>query len=86
MNQEELAYCRSLLTEIKRLHAESQAKSVLLDSWTMQASQRSRGDWHAAVQTMIADRVFCSGVEASIEPYLSRLQRALHEVAAVRKS
>jgi hypothetical protein len=85
MNRHELDYCRFLVTEIKRLLVESQAKSVLLDSWTMQANRRNANDWRPEVQTMVSDEVFCSGVEANLSPYVSRLHRALMDASALQE-
>ena len=85
MNRHELDYGRFLIEEIKRLQAESQAKSVLLDSWTMQSNERNRNDWRPAVQNMVADPVFRSSVEATIAPYLTRLHRGLVEAPVLVK-
>lgn len=84
MNRHELDYCHFLVTEIKRLLAESQAKSVLLDSWTMQANRRNGADWRPEVQTMVSDGVFCSAVEANLSPYLTRLHKALLDAPALQ--
>jgi hypothetical protein len=80
MTSHQLNYSRYLLRQIKNLHIEMQAMSVLLDSPRHSASQSSIQDsWRSSVQQMKDDPVFCSAVEANRAPYFSRLERALQD-------
>lgn len=84
MTAHELTYCRYLVGELKRMHTESQAKSVLLDSWTTYGSPGNRSDWRQEAEKMTKDLVFRSAVEANLEPRFSRIQRGLRDPATLQ--
>lgn len=84
MTAHELAYCRYLLGEIKRLHTESQAQSVMLDSWNTYGKEGVRSNWRTDVQKMTKDPMFRSAVEANLEPHFSRIQRGLSDPAILQ--
>jgi hypothetical protein len=72
MPAHELAYCQYLLREIHILCVENEAMSTLLDNPSF-----SRKDWRTTSETLAADSVFRSAVDANFGPYFSRLHRAL---------
>jgi hypothetical protein len=85
MTAHELSYYRYLLEEIKRLQTESQAKSVMLDSWTTYGKDGVRSPWRADVQKMTNDPMFRSAVEANLEPHFSRIQRGLGDAKTLQE-
>lgn len=85
MTAHELSYYRYLLQEIKRLHAENQARSVLLDSWSTYGREGVRNPWRLDVQKMTRDPLFRSAVEANLEPHLSRIERGLGDAGALKE-
>lgn len=84
MTAHELAYYRYLLGEIKKLHTENQAKSVMLDSWNTYGREGVRSDWRTDVAKMTKDPMFRSAVEANMEPHFTRIQRGLNDAAALQ--
>ena len=83
MTAHELSYYRYLLGEIKKLHIENHAKSVALDSRNASPKEGLPPDWRADVAKMIKDPMFCSAVEANMEPYFTRIQRGLSDATAL---
>ncbi len=86
MTAHELAYYRYLLGEIKLLHTQNQAQSVLLDSWNTRAHAAQRqenSDWRTGVEKMTQDPTFRSSVEANLEPHFTRLERGLSDAATL---
>jgi hypothetical protein len=81
----ELRYYRYLLQEIKRLHTENQACSVLLDSWSNHGREGVRNPWRLDLQKMTSDPMFRSAVEANLEPHFTRIQRGLGDAAALKE-
>lgn len=72
MNAHELEYCRYLLTEIRNLCVANEAMSTMLDNPSF-----SRTAWRTTTDSLGADPVFQSAVEANFAPYFDRLRRAL---------
>jgi hypothetical protein len=85
MTAHELSYYRYLLREIKRLHTESEAKSVMLDSWNTYGKKGVAAPWRADVKKMARDPLFQSAVEANLEPHFTRIQRGLSDVTALKE-
>jgi hypothetical protein len=72
MNAHELAYCRYLLGEIRKLCVANEAMSTMLDNPSFSPS-----GWRTTVESLTHDPVFHSAVEANFAPYFDRLKRAL---------
>lgn len=85
MTAHELAYYRYLLQEIKRLHTENQARSVLLDSWSTYGREGIRNPWRIDAQKMTRDPLFRSAVEANLEPYFTRIQKGLADAGTLKE-
>ncbi len=86
MTAHELAYYRYLLAEIKRLHTQNQAQSVLLDTWNSAGQVSARGedaDWRKSAGKMAQDATFRSSVEANLEPHFTRLEQGLSDPAVL---
>jgi hypothetical protein len=83
MTAHELSYYRYLLGELKKLHTENHAKSVVLDSWKNNGRPHGPIDWRADVDTMTKDPMFRSAVEANMEPYFTRVQCGLNDASAL---
>ena len=84
MTAHELSYYRYLLSEIKKLHTESQAKSVMLDSWNTCGNSGVPSNWRIDVDKMAKDPLFQSAVEANMEPHFSRIQLGLSDTAVLQ--
>lgn len=85
MTGHELSYYRYLLQEIKRLHTENQAQSVLLDSWSTAGREGLRNPWRVDAQKLTKDPMFRSAVEASLEAHFTRIQRGLGDPVALKE-
>jgi hypothetical protein len=80
MTAHELAYCQYLLREIHSLCVENEAMSTLLDNPSF-----SRKEWRTTSETLCADSVVRSAVDANFGPYFSRLHRALTDAKTLTK-
>lgn len=80
MTAHELAYYQYLLREIRSLCVENEAMATLLDNPSF-----SRKEWRATAQTLSADSVFRSAVEANFGPYFERLRDALRDAKVLTK-
>lgn len=85
MTAHELTYYRYLLSEIKKLHTENHAKSVMLDSWNSYGKEGVRADWRVDVAKMTKDPMFRSAVEANMEPHFTRIQRGLNDAGVLQE-
>ncbi len=77
MTSHQLSYVRYLLRQIKDLHIETQAMSVLLDTAKRSGGPSIDASWRSSVQSMKNDPVFCSSVEANFGPHFLRLEQAM---------
>lgn len=85
MTLHEFRYLRYLLSELKRLQTESEAKSVMLDSWHTYGPQRVQTNWRTDVEKMAQDPMFRSAVVANLEAYFSRIERGLRDERAFKE-
>lgn len=85
MTAHELNYYRYLLAEIKKLHTENHAKSVMLDTWNTLGKDGAPPDWRPEVAKMAQDPMFRSAVEANMEPLFTRIRRGLNDADTLRE-
>lgn len=71
MNAHEFDYCQYLLQEIRNLRIENEAMATMLDNPSF-----SVNGWRVTTESLAADEVFRSAVEANFAPYFERLRRA----------
>jgi len=76
---------RYLLGELKRLQTESEAKSVMLDSWHTYGAERAHTNWRTDVKKMAQDPMFHAAVVANLDSYFTRVERGLRDEKALNE-